>query len=279
MKVDYFDSHTHLQFEVYKDKKEYILKTLENKVGFVNVGTNKFTSLKAVELLKDFFNEPIYATVGLHPIHVKKNFFDQWELKEEEYNLMKEEEFDFDFYQKLALTEKVVAIGECGLDYFHLKEEEDKLIQKEIFLKQLNLAYKIKKPLMIHCRNAYDDLIEILKSNLNYLNNPPGIIHFFSGKKQQAKILLDLGFYFTFGGVITLTNSYYDVIKYLPLDRILTETDAPYVTPLKYKGQINQPLYVIEVVLKIQEIKKIDIEELKRQLILNNEKVFKINLS
>lgn len=277
MKIEFFDTHTHVQFDVFDNFQDKVIeRALKNKVGFINIGTNKITSQKAVILAEKYLNEPIYSSVGLHPIHTfNSNFQDDWEIKSSKNIKILEENFDFDFYYKLALNDKVLAIGECGLDYYYVKNEESIKKQQLIFIEQIKLAFGIKKPLMIHCRNAYDDLILILNDYKNFLNQIPGVIHFFSGKKRHAKILLDLNFYFSFGGVITLTNSYYDLVKFLPIDRILTETDAPYVTPLKYKSKINEPLYVKEVLFKIAEIKRMDINNLKTQILINNKEVFK----
>ena len=124
---------------------------------------------------------------------------------------------------------------------------------------------------MIHCRQAFYDLIQALDSKSGLLNSPPGIIHFFSGTKEDAAKLLELGFYFTFGGVITFSRDYDEVIKSTPSDRILVETDAPYVAPLPYRGKRNAPLFVIEVVKKIAELQNLNFEQ-TRELILQNTK-------
>ena len=142
---------------------------------------------------------------------------------------------------------KVVAIGECGLDYYRTEDREQRTKdkQKEVFVRHIELACEVGKPLMIHCRDAYDHLVEILNSKSEILNDPPGIIHFFAGTKEDAKKLLDLGFLFTFGGVITFARDYGEIICFIPMGRILSETDAPYVTPAPYRGKRNEPLYVI----------------------------------
>ena len=129
---------------------------------------------------------------------------------------------------------------------------------------------------MIHCRNAFDDLIKLLATNYQLLNSPPGIIHFFSGTAEDAKKLLELGFSFTLGGVITFARDYDGVIKMIPMDRILSETDAPYVAPVPYRGKRNEPLYVIEVVKKLAEIKNISIEEMAKATVKNANRIFGI---
>ncbi|MEK7500535.1 MAG: TatD family hydrolase, partial [Patescibacteria group bacterium] len=254
---------------------------------------------RAVEMANKY-NEGVYATVGLHPIHTDKSRIDADELGVPRTNPVLEpsaqygagadqdqktsaqgfmsrgEEFDYEYYKKLAQDPKVVAIGECGLDFYRAtsdKRQETRKKQEEVFIKQIELAHEIKKPLMIHCRahpkpeakegrEAYDDLIHILDAKRFALSDLPGVIHFFSGTKEQAQKLLDLGFYFTFGGVITFARDYDGVIKYIPLDRILLETDAPYVTPAPHRGQRNEPLYVVEVAKKVGEIKDAEFDKI-----------------
>ena len=168
----YFDAHTHVQFAAFKDDyKEVIERALATGVWMVNVGTQKDTSKSAVEIANQY-KEGVYATVGLHPVHTSKSFHDAEELgaappkrgEPRSAIVAEREEFDYDFYKKLAEDPKVVAIGECGLDYFRITDHEAKIRQKEVFLKQIELAKEIKKPLMIHCRNAFRDLIEILQT-------------------------------------------------------------------------------------------------------------------
>ncbi|HUX35734.1 MAG TPA: TatD family hydrolase, partial [Candidatus Paceibacterota bacterium] len=171
------------------------------------------------------------------------------------------------------------------LDYYRLEtrdREQETIVrdkQKEILIRQIELAHDVKKPLMIHCREAFDDLIKILSSKSQVLNFTPGVIHFFSGTTEDAKKLLELGFSFTFGGVVTFLPkagkpAYDDIVKYIPLDRILSETDAPYVAPMPYRGKRNEPLYVIEVVKKLAEIKKVPVEEMAEKTFENAERIF-----
>jgi len=285
----YFDSHTHLQFAAFdNDRDEILEKTLNERVGMVNVGTQFETSKKAIELAHKYDNHPlfskfIYATIGLHPIHTSKSFYDESELGAPKDNnkyafVSKEEIFNYDAYKELSKDAKVVAIGECGLDYFRIENENQKEKQIEAFEKQILLSFEIKKPLMIHCRSAFSDLILILEKNKNKLNNPPGIIHFFSGNKDEAIKLLNLGFYFTFGGVITFVRDYDKIIKLIPDDKILSETDAPYVAPIPYRGKRNEPRYVKEVVKKLAEIKNIKEEKINEQILENARKVFGIEI-
>lgn len=289
-KLKYFDSHTHVQFAAFKDDyREVAERALAQGIGFINVGTQKDTSRRAIEAAYEY--DGVYAAVGLHPIHTSASFYDAEELgdgEEAKSFTSRGEEFDYAYYKELALKPKVIAIGECGLDYAAFVRERSeraqkradtkielrKEKQKQAFLKQIELAQEVKKPLMIHCREAFLDLIQILKENSGLLNAPPGIIHFFSGTKEEAKKLLDMGFYCTFGGVVTFTHAYDETIKFIPLDKILSETDAPYVAPVPYRGKRNEPLYVIEVVKKLAEIKNVSIEKMAEEILKNAKQIF-----
>jgi TatD DNase family protein len=258
-----------VQFEAFRpDAKEVIKRALDLKVWLINVGTQKDTSEAAIKLAQEY-PEGVYATVGLHPIHTSKSFHDSEELgngdSAKEFT-SRGEDFDYEFYKNLALDDKVVGVGECGLDYYRL-EDDTKRKQAEIFEKQIALSSEIKKPLMIHCREAFNDLISILKTSK--LNRTPGVVHFFSGTTDNAKELMDLGFSFSFGGVTTFAREYEKLIKYIPLDKILLETDAPYVAPIPYRGKRNEPSYVIEVANKISRIKNIPVEEIAENTFQN----------
>jgi TatD DNase family protein len=247
----FFDAHTHAQFQVFgSDYKEVIGRALGLGVGMVNVGTQKDTSLRAVEIAREYENENIFAAVGLHPIHTSKSFHDEQELGGGEAAkafTSRGEEFDYEYYKKLAGEPKVVAIGECGLDYYRVKSHESgvKKKQAEAFLAQIELAREVRKPLMIHCRDgkksgtgqAFDDLVDILRANAA---TPPFISHSFVRDVGVAKKLLDLGSYFSFNGIITFARDYDDVVRFLPADRILSETDAPYILPEPYRSMARE---------------------------------------
>jgi TatD DNase family protein len=277
--MKYFDAHTHAHFSAFKDDwREVIQRALDQGVGLINVGTQKDTSRVAVETAHAFL-EGVYAAVGLHPVHTDKSFHDAQELgatDDAKGFTSRGEQFDPAYYKELALDPKVVAIGECGLDYFRIEGniDEKKQRQKEAFEAQIALAQEVKKPLMVHCRDAFADLIDILAAHRGKFASEPGAIHFFTGTADDARKLLDLGFSFTFGGVITFARSYDEVLKMLPLDRILSETDAPYVSPEPYRGKRNEPAYVIEVVKKLAEIKGLDVEEMAKAILANTHRVF-----
>ena len=260
-----FDTHTHVNFNAFKnDWREVVNRALKNDVWLVNAGSNIETSFRAVKIAESY-KEGVYAAVGLHPIHVD------------------DEDFDEKQYWELAKNEKVVAIGECGLDYYHNQEIQNselriKNLQKEIFIKHIELAHKIGKPLMIHCREAFNDLIKILGSQSSILNSLPGAVHFFTGTKENAKTLLEMGFYFTFGGLITFNRDFDEIIKFIPLEKIMLETDAPYVSPAPYRGKRNEPLYIIETAKKLAEIKGVSLKEISAKTTGNATVVFGLKI-
>jgi TatD DNase family protein len=280
----FIDCHTHAHFAAFKDDyKEVISRALNNDVWVVNVGTQKDTSKRGVEVAHEF-ESGVYATIGLHPTHTNKSFHDAKELGDTEDAkgfTSRGEEFDSDYYLELAKDPKVVAIGECGLDYFRIDENADKANviarQKTAFEAHIAVAHDSGKPLMIHCRDAFADVIDILRASRGVLPATPGIIHFFTGTPENAKDLLDLGFAFTFGGAITFARNYDETIKMLPMSAILSETDAPYVTPVPYRGKRNEPAYVVEVVKKLAELKGVSVEEMKAAIWQNAGRVLNIS--
>ncbi|MCL4406089.1 MAG: TatD family hydrolase [Patescibacteria group bacterium] len=265
-----FDVHTHAEFAAFKDDyQEVIRRALNRGIWLNNVGSQKTTSEKSVMIARDY-DDGVYATVGFHPIHVSGGEEDPQE------ELSAGEEFDYDFFKNLAMDSKVVAVGECGLDYFHLKNDA-KEEQKEVFIKHIELSAEIGKPLMIHCRDAYPDLIEILRRERGRLSSDrPGISHFFTGSVADAESLLQMGFMFSFGGAITFSGSYDEVLRKIPLEKILLETDAPYVSPAPFRGKRNEPLYVSYVSDYIAKAKGVASEEVARQTTENALSIFAI---
>lgn len=272
-----------MHFEAFRDdSREAVKRALKEGVWMIQVGTQKDTSGQAVALAESF-PEGVYATVGLHPIHTDKSFHDAKELGVGGKDFVSRGEiFDYDYYRTLAKHEKVVAIGECGLDYFRITNKELGITkQKEIFKKQIELALEVGKPLMLHCRpslgtqDAYDDMIEILNSYLLIHNSRlRGNVHFFAGSWETAKKFLEMGFTLSFTGVITFTHDYDEVIKNAPLDMIMSETDSPYVAPVPYRGKRNESLYVQEVVKRIAEVRGEDFDRVRNILVSNAKKMF-----
>jgi len=272
-KKTHIDAHAHLQFKDFDaDREEVIMRAQNAGIIIINAGSNADDSRNAV-LLAEKNKGNVFACVGLHP---GNTYISQYEGSSAE-------SFNYKYYKMLAQSNSVVGIGECGLDYFKLEGDVEKIkkTQREVFIQQINLAQEIKKTLVIHCRDAYSDLIEIAKDNKQNFLLPP-VIHFFAGDVGVAREFLNLGFYFTFGGVITfppkknMLPMYDEVVKYIPIGRILSETDAPDVAPAPYRGKRNEPLYVIEVEKKIAEIKGISQEEVADIIMKNARAIFRI---
>lgn len=307
------DAHAHLQFKAFdKDREEVIKRMLSGGVYCINVGTQKDTSRSAVDLAQN--HEGFWATVGLHPIHTEESYHDPQEVSGEAGFKSREEFFDSELYEKLAVHPKVVAIGECGFDYAAFVRERSKRSQKrasaeaggeggllpeeierrkqkqeEAFRAQVRLAKKIGKPLMLHCRpsqnpdksysdDAYLDMLRVLKEEGG---DPPaggrGNVHFFVGSWEIAKKFLAMDFSFSFSGVITITSMYDEVVQKMPSDRILIETDSPYAAPIPYRGKRNEPLYVAEVAKRIAELRGLSFEEVAELTTQNAKRVFQLN--
>ncbi|KKW09397.1 MAG: YabD [Candidatus Kaiserbacteria bacterium GW2011_GWA2_49_19] len=277
--MHYFDAHTHVNFAAYnEDREECILRAKDAGVGMNVVGTQLDTSTSAVALAEKYDN--VFATIGLHPIHTSRSYHDVNELGPsfaeaskgnggQEGFTSRGEIFDAKAYEALGLRPRVIAVGECGLDYYRA-EANTKELQKKIFIEQIELANKLGKPLMLHIRNAYEDALEIIKAHAKV----KGDVHFFAGDWEIAKKFLELGFTLSFTGVITFTRDYNEVIKKAPLDMILSETDAPYVTPVPHRGKRNEPLYVQEVVRAIANIRGDNLETVAGQMSKNAHRVF-----
>ncbi|MEK7642680.1 MAG: TatD family hydrolase [Patescibacteria group bacterium] len=268
--MKYIDIHCHLDFPDYdKDRDGVFARMVDKQVGVITIGTDLESSKRAVEIAEE--NENVWACIGIHPNEGAPSLVIREGLSE----VRGDELFSAEEFQTLVQNPKVVAIGECGLDYFRIKDESEKDIQKKLFIEQIEFALKHNKPLMLHCRNSYDDVLDILESYKEAAGPEAeklrGNAHFFAGDIEQAKRFLDLGFSMSFTGVITFTHDYDEVIKYLPMNAIMSETDAPFVAPVPYRGKRNEPPYVIEVVKKIAEIKGID-KAFCRETILQNAK-------
>ena len=246
----YFDIHSHLNFPDYeKDFDEIIKRLQETETHTIVVGTDYESSAKGVDLAGR--HPEIYACIGVHPVD-------------------KLESFEVEKFESLIQNPKVVAIGECGMDFFHADKATDYERQKKLFLDQLDFALAYNKPIMIHARDAYEELLEILEP-LKAIHETKlrGNVHFFAGGVDIAKRFFDIGFTVSFTGVITFTSDYNEVIKSAPLNMIMSETDAPYVAPVPYRGKRNEPSYVNEVVKRIAEIKGED-DEVLRVALVNN---------
>jgi TatD DNase family protein len=284
----YIDIHSHVNFTAFDaDRDEVIKRALDNETFVINVGTQIDTSRKAVAMA-GVYPEGVYAIIGLHPIHTGASYHDEKELGEggKEFT-SRGEVFDKNAYRELLKDPKVVALGECGLDYYRCDADSISK-QKKAFVEQIELANEVNKPLMLHIRNdqkqelitgkegtpnAYFDALDLLKEH----SKVKGDVHFFAGNWEEAKAFLDFGFTLSFTGVITFTEDYDEVIRNTPMNMIMTETDSPYVTPVPYRGKRNEPSYVREVVKKIAKIKNLPEEEAAQAVIENAKRVFKLH--
>jgi len=252
------DSHAHLNFQAYQDDlSEVIGRCLDEKMLVINIGAAYDTSLKAVNL--SLAEPSFFAAIGLHPIHVY------------------DEEFNVENYQDLIHSSKgrVVAMGESGFDYHHLQESIDKGAknvkevkdkQEKVFRQHIKLAKENNLALVVHGRNgqddtsAYQDIYRVLKSE----GIKKGVVHCYGGNLDEAKKFVDLGFHIGFTGIVTFdkTGVLEEIVKWIPEDKMLIETDAPYLTPVPNRGKRNEPAYVKHVAVKIAEIKNKSVEEI-----------------
>ncbi|MDP2856146.1 MAG: TatD family hydrolase [bacterium] len=247
------DSHSHLDFEDFdKDRELVIQRAFDSGVrAIINIGTSLKSSKKSIALAEK--HENIYATISLHPIDVDK------------------EEFNDSAFLELARHPKVVAIGETGLDYCHLSDKDK---QKQVFKKLVKISVKVEKPIIIHSRDADEDILLLLKEM--DLPKSRGVIHCFGRNYEAAKKFLDLGFLISYTGNITYNLERQDSIKDVPLEKIMVETDCPFMAPVPFRGQRNESSYVKYVAEKIAEIKKIDFSIVAKQTTKNCAKLFNL---
>jgi len=247
------DTHCHIDSNRYDEDRDKILRDIEENLEFaVNIGYDLDSSKRSIELAEKY--KFMYAVVGVHPTDIN-GYNDELESKLEE----------------LATHPKVVAIGEIGLDYHWMKDEKEQ--QKKIFRRQLELAKRVKKPVVIHTRDAIADTLEILKE----YKDIKGILHCYPGSYESALQIMD-NYYFGIGGVVTFKNSKTTVeaVSKIPLEKLVIETDAPYLTPTPFRGKRNHPIYVKYIAQKIAEIKGVSYDEVVRVTTENAKKVYGI---
>ncbi|KUO76219.1 MAG: hydrolase TatD [Desulfosporosinus sp. BRH_c37] len=249
-----WDTHAHLDDPVYTEDFVAVLERMGSSgiSRMTNVGYDLPSSERSVRLAQDY--EFIYAAIGIHPHNAAEAKDETWER-----------------LLRLAKQPKVVAWGEIGLDYY--RDLSPRSIQKEVFIHQIKLANEVGLPIVIHNRDAHQDVLEIVKAN------PPrcgGVFHCYSGSWEMAKVLLNMGFYLSFAGPVTYKNARHtvEVASHVPLGRILVETDSPYLTPEPRRGKRNEPTYVREIVKKIAEIKNLPFEDIASQTMRNAETIF-----
>ena len=304
-----YDSHAHLNFSSFeKEYKEIVADCLKNKIGVLNIGSQFDTSKRAIEIANEFPNQNIFASIGIHPIHLSQTEFDEEEIKFKS----REENFNSEKYQSLInqdKNKKIIAIGEIGLDYFHIPEDSDinevKEKQKQGLISQIKFAQKNNLPIILHARgsqptrndsqakhsdsggenpqDAYLDLLEIINKDAprrvsTGTEHTKGVLHCFGSNLEIAKKFIDLGFYIGFTGIITFKNKsvseLQNVVKEIPLEKILIETDAPYLTPEPHRGKKNQPQYVKHVAEKVAELKNLSFEKVVQQTTQNFKNLF-----
>jgi len=278
----FIDTHAHLNFNSFKDDAdEVIQRCLTESVWMINVGADYKTSHRALDYANKY-EKGVYAAIGLHPMHLFA-----FRAKTNDYDFYtRGEDFNYDAYEQLGKFEKVVAIGEVGLDYYHLDIGEDvdkiKARQKETFWNQLLLARRLDLPVIIHCRQAHDDMISILRDfrkeykELIPINKPWAVMHCFSGDEDLAWQYFNLGLIVSFTGLITFSSQWDDLIRKLPNDKFMIETDCPFLTPEPYRGQRNEPVLVKYVAKRIAEIKNLTLERVAEIATANARRFFNI---
>lgn len=285
MDLSLIDCHSHVNFNAYKDDaNEVVRRSLDAGIGMLAVGSQFSTSERAVATAEKY--DDVWAVIGLHPIHL----FAQEVDEEEDSFLTRAETFDPARYRALAASsKKVVAIGECGLDYYRVPDnvtlEVLKQHQQETLRLQFDLALELGLPVMIHCREAHADVAALLEEYSRAGKPLRGDIHCFTGTWAEAERYLALGFFLSFTGIITFPpkaaektkgETLQDVVAKVPLERLLVETDAPYLAPVPYRGKRNEPAYVRHVAEKVAELKGLTFDEVAAQTLKNSRKLFGI---
>jgi TatD DNase family protein len=270
-----FDTHAHLNFAAFKDDADEVIKrSLDNGIWMVNVGSQYSTSKRAVEMAERY-PEGIYAAVGLHPIHLETGLVKIKTDPEEIQFRTREEQFDYEKYRELAKSPRVVAIGEAGLDYYWKPKTQKRMElfkekQRTLLCQQLDLARDLGLPLIFHCRMAHNDLLEILSSY-----RLQGVVHCFTGDWEQAEKYLKMGFHLGFNGLIFKMN-FNEIIKKAPLEKILIETDCPYLTPPQEQPRRNEPIYLTYIAQKIAELKNLNYNKVADVTTKNARELFNI---
>lgn len=279
----YFDTHSHLNLDAFAaDADKVIKRALENETMLVVVGTDYKSSKKALELANKYQNG-VWAAVGLHPLSLQT-------YMEETTTGTKEipaERFNYDMYSLLAKFPKAVAIGEIGLDYAWREVEENtehlKKQQREVLKEQLKLARQFDLPVIIHCRQAHDDLLPLLQDfrqehkDALPKDRPWGVIHCFSGDENLAWQYFNLGLIISFTGLITFSQRWDELIRKVPADKIMIETDSPYMTPEPHRGKRNEPVLVKYVAERMAEIRGVSTERIAQLTTENAKRIFKIS--
>lgn len=256
MKYKIFDTHAHYDSDSFDQDRENVIKELKENgvIGVLNCGSDLYGLRKSVQLAKEF--DIFYAAVGVHPENADE--FNDDVVKE---------------IKEFVKEEKVKAIGEIGLDYYW-EENPPREVQKEVFRAQMKLADELNLPVIIHDRDAHKDTLEIMKEFPNVI----GVVHCFSGSVEFAKECIKLGYYIGFTGVLTFKNAkkLVDVCREIPAERMLVETDCPFMAPVPFRGKRNKSDYIEYIIDKMSEIRGISGEEMNEILLNNKNRLFKI---
>jgi len=277
------DTHAHVNFRSFKDDaKEILQRALDAGVWVINIGSQIDTSRHAAELANKF-ETGVYACIGLHPEHTHSQFVDE----EETHFKTREEDFDIELYSELVKSPKVVGIGECGLDYYRLPEdknlhEEVKHKQREAFRKQIRFAKEYDKVLVVHSRpepgsdELYKDMLKVFTEEK--VSEMRFEVHSYTHTPEFFQKFLSLGAYVSFNGIITFdkTGNMEKLVQMAPMERILLETDCPYLAPVPMRGKRNEPAFVKHVAEKVAKIKNVPIEEIEEITTSNAKKLFKL---
>jgi TatD DNase family protein len=262
--MKFFDSHCHLQFPQYEaDLDAVLLRMQEKEMGAVVVGTDLAISKAAVALAAK--HDFLWASVGLHPNDPSTPSINSGQAI-----------FDEAAFRELAAHPKVVAIGECGLDYLRTgKTAEERAVQLARFEAQVQLALETDKTLIIHCRDAHEDMVPFLAAHRrDHGERLRVIMHFFTGTEDLARRYLDVGCYLSYPGPVTYTDMYDAAIRATPMDKLLIETDAPFAAPVPNRGKRNEPAYVVDVAQKVAALKGLSVEEVGEATAKNAKLVF-----
>lgn len=270
------DTHAHLNFPAFDDRRDTLISDLLGSgISIINVGTNYQTSQDVVDLAEKY-DKGVYASIGLHPQNIESDFTLKKYGNLTGRESLLEKDFDIRAYEELSKSEKVVAIGEAGLDYWtkpkgETKKREFKEKQKEVFNLQVSLSQGLGLPLIIHSRMAFEDTLEILRSN-----KAKGVMHCFVGTLGEVDAYLELGYYIGLNGIIFKLDMD-EAIKNIPLDRILLETDCPYLTPPGFVNEINNPFSLNIIAEKIASIKGVGLERIINSSTQNAISLFKLS--
>ena len=276
MKPFLIDTHCHLHFRSYDADRALVLDAMDQKrIWAITIGTGLANSAEAIRFADA--TEGVWATVGLHPTHTTSEHVDEDEGEVHEHDVSVE-----DLVRVAKTSKKVVAIGECGLDFYRLPEAREAAIetQERVFRTHIEAAKQLDLPLVIHCRDALTRLAEILEET-NYAR---GVVHSFTGTWDEAKPLLDLGMYIAVNGIATFPlrkgqdplTAINRTIQQIPLDRLLLETDAPWLAPAPYRGKRNEPAYVEEVCNHVAKVRQASVKEIAEQTTANAIKLFRL---